>query len=296
MSKPLISYIVLTRNSDKTLEKCLYAIKSQTLSKEIIIVDNQSIDNTIPIAEKYQATIINEPSGNMAIARNVGMSLCNSQSKCYGFVDSDCVLCKDWDKYMLAHLKKHNVAGAGALQLSLTKTWVSRELDKLTILRANGIATVDSIPTMNALYDMKKIGNTRFNPKMNRVGEDIEFNMQLRAKGYKLLYDSGVTVRHQNPTTLRQLVSKHYHYGFGYKKPYTTHKEYPTLYKLRATWVAVFYVSIILMFFSISTIFYLTLLAPFLVYAIKKPNPKFIIVNGVKQLSTLFGVAMGVVM
>jgi cellulose synthase/poly-beta-1,6-N-acetylglucosamine synthase-like glycosyltransferase len=51
---PLVSIIIPTRNSARTLEKCLESIKHQTYSNiEVIVVDNFSDDETIEIAKKY---------------------------------------------------------------------------------------------------------------------------------------------------------------------------------------------------------------------------------------------------
>ncbi len=60
MGLPLISVIVLTKNSSKTLDNCLNSIKNQSYSNvELVIVDSQSTDDTINIAQKHSAKIIN---------------------------------------------------------------------------------------------------------------------------------------------------------------------------------------------------------------------------------------------
>jgi len=51
---PLVSMIVPTLNSGKTLKKCFDSIKNQTYDKiEIVVVDGGSSDNTIAIANDY---------------------------------------------------------------------------------------------------------------------------------------------------------------------------------------------------------------------------------------------------
>jgi len=50
---PKISVIVPTYNSSRTIEKCLKSIKNQTYQNiEIIVIDNNSSDNTLKIAKK----------------------------------------------------------------------------------------------------------------------------------------------------------------------------------------------------------------------------------------------------
>jgi glycosyltransferase involved in cell wall biosynthesis len=54
-TKPLISVVVPTFNEEKTIENCLYHLSNQTIPRkmyEIILVDKQSVDNTINIAKK----------------------------------------------------------------------------------------------------------------------------------------------------------------------------------------------------------------------------------------------------
>lgn len=60
MKNNLVSIIIPTRNSEKTLEKCLKSIKRQNYKNiEIIIVDQESEDRTSGIAKKYKAKILN---------------------------------------------------------------------------------------------------------------------------------------------------------------------------------------------------------------------------------------------
>ena len=51
MSKPLVSVVVPTFNSERFLEECLRSIREQTYSNvEVIAVDNYSTDKTREIA------------------------------------------------------------------------------------------------------------------------------------------------------------------------------------------------------------------------------------------------------
>jgi glycosyltransferase involved in cell wall biosynthesis len=54
LDKPIVSIIIPTRNSAKTLATCLDSIVNQSYTDiEIIIIDNHSTDNTLEIARKY---------------------------------------------------------------------------------------------------------------------------------------------------------------------------------------------------------------------------------------------------
>lgn len=72
MDNPLVSVIIPTKNSSRTLEACLESIKNQTYENiELIVVDNNSTDNTKEIAKKYTNKVFNYGSERSA-QRNFG--------------------------------------------------------------------------------------------------------------------------------------------------------------------------------------------------------------------------------
>jgi glycosyltransferase involved in cell wall biosynthesis len=71
---PLVSVIISTRNSARTLAKCLASIKHQSYKNiELIVVDNNSTDNTKSIAQKYADKVFNMGPERSA-QRNFGVS------------------------------------------------------------------------------------------------------------------------------------------------------------------------------------------------------------------------------
>lgn len=71
--KPLVSVIIPTYNSSRTLERCLQSIKDQTYSHiELIVVDNNSTDNTKEIAKKFTDKVYNKGPERSA-QRNYGV-------------------------------------------------------------------------------------------------------------------------------------------------------------------------------------------------------------------------------
>lgn len=59
-NQELVSVVITTKNSERTLDKCLESIKYQTYKPiEIIVVDNNSTDNTKNIAKKYTKLVFN---------------------------------------------------------------------------------------------------------------------------------------------------------------------------------------------------------------------------------------------
>lgn len=59
--QPLVSVIVTTRNNTVTLDACLASIAAQTYARrELIVVDNNSTDDTKAIAQRYTTHVYNQ--------------------------------------------------------------------------------------------------------------------------------------------------------------------------------------------------------------------------------------------
>ena len=55
MKKPLVSILIASYNKEKYLQRCLDSCLSQTYKNiEVILVDNESTDNSYSIASKYK--------------------------------------------------------------------------------------------------------------------------------------------------------------------------------------------------------------------------------------------------
>lgn len=90
MYNALVSVIIPTKNSSRTIEKCLQSIVNQTFKNiEILIIDNFSTDNTLEITSKMKATVYSL-EGHTPSAKNFGIS--KSHGEYLVFIDSDMVL------------------------------------------------------------------------------------------------------------------------------------------------------------------------------------------------------------
>lgn len=81
----MLTGIVLTRNEEANLAKCLESLK---FCDEILVVDDHSTDKTLEIAKKHHATVIQHPlNDNFAAQRN--FALAQIKSGWILFVDAD---------------------------------------------------------------------------------------------------------------------------------------------------------------------------------------------------------------
>src|SRR6266567_9364650 len=92
-SKPLVSVIVTTHNNTATLDACLHSITQQSFQPiELIVVDNNSIDDTKDIARRYTSRVFNKGPERSA-QRNFGVR--KAAGKYVAIVDSDMELSKN---------------------------------------------------------------------------------------------------------------------------------------------------------------------------------------------------------
>lgn len=90
-----ISFVIATYNSSKTLDACLRSIALQTYPKgsiEIIIADGGSTDNTLKVAKKYKARIINVDQIKQGPEYNRASGAFKAKNEILAFLDHDNVL------------------------------------------------------------------------------------------------------------------------------------------------------------------------------------------------------------
>lgn len=77
MKEVKISLIVITKNSEKTLEFCLNSVGE--LFPEVILVDDCSTDKTIEIAQKYQAKIFQKELKSFGVQKQFALDQATGQ-------------------------------------------------------------------------------------------------------------------------------------------------------------------------------------------------------------------------
>ena len=81
----MISVVIITKNEEKNIAKCLESIK---WCDEIVIIDDNSSDKTLEIAKKYKAIVYTNPlNNNFSASRNFGLS--KAKNEWVLFVDAD---------------------------------------------------------------------------------------------------------------------------------------------------------------------------------------------------------------
>lgn len=107
LNLPYITFIIPTLNAQKYLEGCLKSIRKQDYpadNYEILVIDGGSTDNTLKIAKRYGAKIINNPYIDQESGKSLGIQ--KSKGEILVLMDSDNEIVKDdWLKTMIKPLQ-----------------------------------------------------------------------------------------------------------------------------------------------------------------------------------------------
>lgn len=108
---PKVTFVVPVKNGEETLARCLQAIKCQTqqISSEILVIDNNSTDNSIKIAQTFGVQLFREQKQGRSHARNRG--ILESKGEWIAFIDCDVFLDKNWLENMNKDIVLQNLHG-----------------------------------------------------------------------------------------------------------------------------------------------------------------------------------------
>lgn len=95
-SQVRVSLVIPVYNEESHLAFCLDSIAALTVKPyEVIVVDNNSADQTIAIARRYPfVRLIHEPRQGVVFARDAGFNA--AQGEIIGRIDADTLLPRDW--------------------------------------------------------------------------------------------------------------------------------------------------------------------------------------------------------
>lgn len=192
----MISVIVLSKNNDDTLDKCLKSIIESDGDKEIIVVDAHSTDNTPQILRKYRGKIkvVYDEGKGIGIARNIGVR--HSKGDIICFVDADAFCSKDHFIKIKRFFDKNPEVGvvhvSHGTRTSATLSFVgrmesmlrhSRKIMELEVISSEAIlASGCFIAFRRKVFD--NVGGFWEFPPYG--ADDNDFSMSALAKGWKI--------------------------------------------------------------------------------------------------------------
>ena len=226
--KPYVSVIMPAYNAEKTIKACIDSILDQTYDNyEIIVVDNNSKDETKGILQSYKDKIsflTEEKQGSFA-ARNNGVR--NSRGEILVFIDSDCTVENNWLEKLTEpiRLEAEVAAYGGSVDVEETR-W-----SKMEYLCEESIIDGFSKEGYIEIGDTKNFAITRgvfddvggFDESFEWSG-DNDFGLRIVEQDYKIRLAEGAKVKHRFKATLGRIVRNKFRHGFWGVVNYTKHK------------------------------------------------------------------------
>jgi len=203
---PLVSVIVPTYNSSQTLAACLGSIKEQSYKNiEIIVVDNNSTDETKKIAYDFTTRVYNK--GNERSAQvNYGVEKAKSD---YVYkVDSDFILDSSVVKECIDEIKRGFDAVVVHNSPDVRVSWIARIRKFEVDMYKYDITHSSARFVSRDAY--KNVGG--FNVKIT-AGEDYDFQNKLNRQGFKTGFIDAEALHLGEPKRIIPHLKKYYDYG-----------------------------------------------------------------------------------
>ena len=179
-----VDVVILTKNSERWLSRCLESVYENVPVKRLIVIDGYSTDGTLEVLGEFNRAYGNveviAQNGSRGEARTRGIR--EVKTDWFMFVDSDVVLCKDWFK----KAKRYAASDVGAVwgievwstirSPSMLKLflWITRK-----IFDARG-GTHDTLVRLDSVRDMQI-------PAKLHVFEDAYIKDWITEKGYRVI-------------------------------------------------------------------------------------------------------------
>ncbi|MCX6643810.1 MAG: glycosyltransferase family 2 protein [Candidatus Bathyarchaeota archaeon] len=195
-----VDVVLLTKNSEHLLSKCLSSIYRNVPVKNLIVIDGFSTDRTLQILDKFNEKYGNislfQMKGSRAKARTEGISRVSTDW--FMFVDSDVLLCKDWYKKAQADL----ASGVGAVW-GLNIDVIPNVKDK-RILKLQSLIARQCFYLRGGMHDTlilrKAVEGIRI-PEQLHAYEDAFIVQWIEKHGYKVSVGSDIYCLHYKPPT-----------------------------------------------------------------------------------------------
>lgn len=196
-----ISIVIRTKNEERWLDSCLFAVSNQDIgTPEIIIVDNESTDNTLKIASQYGCKILEISDADFNFSRALNIGIEEASHPLIAILSGHCIPVDDqWLSRLAMHFQDGGVAAAYGRQEPLPD---SSPFDKRDLWITFGLERKVQKKDYffhNANSMIRRIvwESQTFNEKINGV-EDQDWAKKVLNNGAKIVYEPTARVYHHH--------------------------------------------------------------------------------------------------
>lgn len=222
-SNPYVSVVVPTRNRSAKLAATIDSLLAQTYPREryeIIVVDNDSTDDTARVIQSYphvRYEFVNHRHSSYA-ARNRGVAV--ARGEVLAFIDDDAVAHPDWlanGVEWFAHPQVGCVAGRTDA-LNPASDVANFQARSPHLFPGPEVETAEAygVPTVNCFWRRATIDAIGLFNEELKSGGDFDLTFRLRKDGrWCVRFAEHALVRHRHRESVQDLVRVFARYGFG---------------------------------------------------------------------------------
>ncbi len=215
-----ITVAIQTYNRSATLAETLESLRNlrrpETAEYEILVVDNNSKDDTPQVIQRYRDLLaprlrsVVEPRQGLSHARNLALQ--EAQGQIVSFLDDDVIVDPDWLSAVVAAFEEHSAAVVGGRSYLIFRsrrpTWLPQHYEFfLSRLDYGDQVIVDTDKDLYGLnFSVRKdvaVHAGGFNPSLGRCGpvslrsgEESDLLRKIRAGGGVAVYEPRAVVGH----------------------------------------------------------------------------------------------------
>ncbi len=195
--KEKVSIIIPVFNGEKTIRNCLQNIisKNKNIKKEILVINDNSSDNTEKILKSFKnIKIINlKKNKGVGFARNYGAKKSKYNILCY--VDSDLIISKNSISQLIKRLKRDSTVGTvGGIQKTINLNKKSYSSNFVCLKSCYGFEDVLNETNFSVIHSEFCVIEKRFLSKIggwksykNAGGEEFELGERILNSGKEII-------------------------------------------------------------------------------------------------------------
>ena len=215
---PLVSYVVPVYNMEETIGNTIESLLNQDYpNKEIVVINDGSMDNTEEILKKYPIKYITTENKGISHAKNLGLK--NSKGEFIAFTDADCELDKLWTKNILKGFTDENIGIVGGItEYKIDGSYCSiyRSLEISRRFKNMKNLEVVLAPGNNSIFRREVLDNIGgFKPEWP-FAEDAQISFLAFDYGYKITKQNDAISYHMAENNFKKLIKKGLRTGKGY--------------------------------------------------------------------------------
>jgi GT2 family glycosyltransferase len=211
--QPSVTVLVTVRNSAHTIKKCVDSLlKLNYKNKKIYVTDAYSTDGTWEILKKYGKKIrLERIKANIAKAHNYMIKRCKTNF--VAFTDADCIVDKNWLKYLIDAFKEEDIIASGGLiktpnSVNRLQYLIGRDLED----RFRQFPKyVSRFPTMSLCAKTSFAKKILFDEELD-IAQETDWGYRINEHG-KMAYVPKAKIYHYHRSTLRGYFKQQFNYA-----------------------------------------------------------------------------------